>query len=148
MVVNGFGVFSQNPYAKAFLGKFPQTPPNRANRTHMAAHKWVKTEVPSGEAGKGEEKVSERSKEGWLLTELAALPPGAMVDEQRLARLLGVTDRTVRRMVRRGELPPPVRLGGRAVWLAGRVLAHVERRAEEAARRAEKEARRIAALSP
>ena len=82
------------------------------------------------------------------LDTLARLPEQAILDEARLAGALGVTCRTVRRMVTRHELPPPVRLAGRACWLAGRVLAHIDASCERAARDATREADRIARYSP
>ena len=66
----------------------------------------------------------------------------AILDEKRLAKLLHVTHRTVRRMVQRFELPPPTRLAGRSVWIAGRVLAHIEAAAERAERDARRHAQR------
>ena len=74
---------------------------------------------------------------------LAELPPKALLDETALAAALGVTKRTVRRMVTRFELPPPVALAGRSTWIAERVLAHLDARAERAARKADQEARRV-----
>ena len=85
---------------------------------------------------------------GMLVDVLARLPDKSILDETRLAGILAVSGRTVRRMVKRGELPPAVPLGGRSVWLAGRVLGYLERQAERAEREAEREARRIAAYSP
>ena len=60
-----------------------------------------------------------------------------------LAAVLGVTTRTIRRMVGRCEIPPGTRLGGHTVWFAGRVLAYIDRRLEKAEVAA---ARRDAAL--
>jgi predicted DNA-binding transcriptional regulator AlpA len=75
---------------------------------------------------------------------LAALPDKAVLDVGALAAVLHVAPRTVRRMVYRCELPPPVPLGGRRVWLAGRVLAHLAESAERAEREAERQAARRA----
>lgn len=77
---------------------------------------------------------------GILITELAILPEKTILDEARLGSILGVTTRTVRRMVARHELPPPIPFAGRSTWLAGRVLAHIEAKAEQAARTAERRA--------
>lgn len=81
-----------------------------------------------------------------IIKGLAELPGKTLLDERAMAALLKVNPRTVRRMVARFELPPPVRLAGRATWVVERVLAHIEARAEVAARRAEQEERRIAAI--
>jgi predicted DNA-binding transcriptional regulator AlpA len=85
---------------------------------------------------------------GLVIDELATLPERAMLDEARLAALLCVTPRTIRRMVSRFELPPPVPLAGRSVWFAGRILDHIEKAAEKAEREAQRQARRFAELSP
>ena len=111
-------------------------------------------EVPAGGTGRREGVDSQDSaqdgqaKGGLLLVSLASLPAEAILDERRLASILCVTPRTVRRMVSRFELPPAIRLAGRSVWLAGRVLAHIQSAAERAEREAEERARRIRALSP
>ena len=80
------------------------------------------------------------------ITGLAALPGKTLIDERSLALILSVTMRTIRRMVARHELPPPVPLAGRSTWLVERIIAHVEARAERAARAAEQEERRIQML--
>ncbi len=80
---------------------------------------------------------------GRTLTGLASLAPEALVDETALARHLAVTKRTVRRMVARYELPPPVRLAGRATWRVGRVLAWIEARADKAEREVERKRARL-----
>ncbi|MCK6474048.1 MAG: hypothetical protein L6R28_20190 [Planctomycetes bacterium] len=81
-----------------------------------------------------------------VISSLVALPPKALVTEAGLAKAFGVTTRTVRRMVARGELPPPIRLTGKSTWIAERILAHLDARAECAAREADREARRIRAI--
>ncbi len=75
-----------------------------------------------------------------LITKLAELPERTVLDEAELADVLGVQKRTVRRMVQRGELPPPVRFGGRSTWQIGGILRHYEARADKAARDAERQA--------
>ena len=77
---------------------------------------------------------------GVVITKLADLPERAMLDETALADALGITKRTVRRMVGRYELPPPIRFGGRATWQAGAILKWFEARAEKAFRAAEQRA--------
>ena len=75
--------------------------------------------------------------------ELARLPAQAMVDEKTLAAALGVTGRTVRRMVARLELPPAIQVAGRSVWFAGRVLAWLEAQAERNEQDAQRQQKRI-----
>ena len=74
---------------------------------------------------------------------LAELPDSAMMDLAALAEALGCCQRTARRMIRRRELPPPIKLGRRSVWTAGRLRAWLDRRAEGAEAEAEKELARI-----
>ena len=80
---------------------------------------------------------------GVVITALAEMLARSIVDEAKLAYMLRVSTRTVRRMVTRTELPRPVKLGGRATWFAGDVLDHIAMRAEALRREAEKDAARI-----
>ena len=95
-----------------------------------------------------EREIPTKTVEKGLIDSLARLPEKAILDESRLAAALQVTSRTIRRMVDRLELPPPVQLGGRSIWMVGRVLAHIESALETAEREAAKEHRRIGRLSP
>lgn len=88
----------------------------------------------------------EHRERGVLITTLAELPERALLDERALAKALGVTKRTVRRMVARFELPPPVAFAGRSTWQVGRVLAWFEARAERASRQAARNASRLERL--
>lgn len=81
---------------------------------------------------------------GVVITKLAELPAQTLLDETALADALCTTKRTIRRMVGRYELPPPIRFGGRATWQAGAILRWFEARAEKAAREAE---RRVEAMA-
>ena len=99
-------------------------------------------DVVATEVAEKVEQVDE-DRPGVLIDGLAVLPERTILDEARLAGLLAVTRRTVRRMVNRFELPPPTRLAGRSMWLAGRVLSHIEAAAERAERKAERVARKI-----
>ena len=78
------------------------------------------------------------NQDGVCLTILAGLPDMAMLDDQALARALGVCQRTVRRMAARYELPPPIRQAGKSLWIAGKVRAWIADRAEQAEREAQK----------
>lgn len=106
----------------------------------------MESSMPGESAPPATPKVSAGSAHPRLITGLADLPAKAMLDEDVLAQVLVVSKRTIRRMVARFELPPPIALAGRSTWIADRVLAHIEARAECAARKAELEARRIEAL--
>jgi hypothetical protein len=83
-----------------------------------------------------------------IIVALSDLGEDALITEGALARLLGRHPVSVKRAVRRGELPPPVRLLGKPTWTVGALLRHIEDRLEEAAREAEKTARRADALRP
>jgi len=56
------------------------------------------------------------------LAGLAALPRSAPLDAPTLAAILGRCEKSVARMWRRGELPPPFKLGARHYWTAGAIL--------------------------
>ena len=77
---------------------------------------------------------------GRILDSLAKLEAKTLLDATALAAALGVTKRTIRRMVAHFELPPPVPFAGRSTWQAGKVLAWFEARAERAEREAERRA--------
>ena len=86
------------------------------------------------------------SRQNGIIAGLADLSPKTLLNEHAMASIFAVSQRTIRRMVVRFELPPPVALAGRSTWVAERVLDHIEARAEKAARKAEQESRRIEAL--
>jgi len=75
-----------------------------------------------------------RGLEGKVITDLASLPSATFLDERALAVALGCSKRTLRRMVVRQEVPPAIRLSGRATWQAGRVVAWLNARCEHAER--------------
>ena len=85
---------------------------------------------------------------GGIVKDLGQLPPGAIREEEAVARIFGRHAVSVKRAVERGELPPPVRMFGKPCWTAGAILTHVEARLEAAKREGEKDAARIARLSP
>jgi len=92
----------------------------------------------------------EASGETWkgVLTELARLPADALLNESAMARIFGVVNRTIRRMVIRHELPPPIRVAGKSMWFAGLVLAHLRAKAELAAKAEEKKLAKLRLLEP
>ena len=79
---------------------------------------------------------------------LGALPGGAIVFEEGLAKMLHKHPVSVKRAVARGELPRPMRLFGKPAWTAGALVRHLEGKLAEAAREAEHERGRLAKLSP
>ena len=76
-----------------------------------------------------------------VITRLAELPHKALLDEYGLADELGVTTRTIRRMVGRYEIPPGFILNGKRVWMAGIVLDFLSARAEREVQVAERRAK-------
>ncbi len=78
---------------------------------------------------------------------LARLPKQALLDEGAMARAFGVNGRTIRRMVNRHELPPPLKRAGRALWFAGRVLDWLEEEASLLAKEADKLRQKIRSYS-
>jgi hypothetical protein len=85
---------------------------------------------------------------GGIVKEIGELPPGAILDEEALARIFGRHTVSVKRAVERGELPPPVRLFGKPCWMARTILAHLEERLEAAKREEARRAEIIARNSP
>ncbi len=82
----------------------------------------------------GSEPVSAEQADGrGILTLLAELPREALLDERALADCLQVSDRTLRRMVDRGQMCPGVSLGRRKMWIAGKVLDHIAQAADREA---------------
>ena len=63
---------------------------------------------------------------------LAKLPEKALLDETVLAAVFNVSPRTLRRWVKRGDLPTPAAFGGKKIWMAGKILAFIEQRISQA----------------
>ena len=79
---------------------------------------------------------------------LAEMPPEAIIDEAGLARIFSRHPVSIKRAVKRHELPPGVRLFGKPTWTARAILEHLNRRLEEAKKGVERTAKRISALTP
>ena len=94
------------------------------------------------------EQAGKLQPKGILIEDLARLPEKSILDEGRLAGILKISPRTLRRMVARAELPPPIALGGRSIWLSDRLLSYLNSNAERAERGAAEQARRISRYSP
>jgi predicted DNA-binding transcriptional regulator AlpA len=67
-----------------------------------------------------------------VLEALAELPAKTILDANALAAAFGVSLRTLKRWIQRGDLPAPAPIGGKKVWMAGRILAFVESRIKAA----------------
>jgi hypothetical protein len=83
---------------------------------------------------------------GGICVALGALPPGAIVTEDGLAGMLSKCRMSIRRAVKRGELPAPTRLMGKRCWTAGAIIRHVEAQLERAKQEAQRLGRRLSQL--
>ena len=70
-----------------------------------------------------------------LVDGLVGLPGDALLTEKRLAEALQVADRTARRMVVRGELPPPILFGCRRMWKVSAIRSWIDDLTAEVLRR-------------
>ncbi len=83
-----------------------------------------------------------------VITALAVLPKKTILNEAAMAKIFDVTDRTIRRMVTRHEIPPPIRVAGRSSWFAGYVLDHLDAQAVKKQKEAERVMSKIRRISP
>src|SRR5882724_1978838 len=111
--------------------------------SEMKAEK-VESLHPEGESAAAVDSIRGNAVPGVIIVGLARLPERALLDEQALASTLGVSKRTVRRMVGRYELPPPVQFAGRSMWQVLRIMSWFEDRADRLAREAQRVARKSA----
>lgn len=79
--------------------------------------------------------------------QLGRLPSDSIISEKALADMLGKHPVSIKRAVRRGELPVPVRMFGEPVWTAQAIREHLSKRLEQARREAERTGRRISSLA-
>lgn len=105
-------------------------------------------EIAPGDAGEAVSGPGSDGMEGGIVAALGDLQPGSLVTLRGLARMLGRSEDSIQRAVRRGELPPPVRVLGKRAWTAGSVVRHIEARLAQAAAEAERAADRIRAHRP
>lgn len=77
---------------------------------------------------------------------LAGFADGDLITKRELCKCLNCSDRTLQRMVERFELPPPMTLGGRKVWIVGKIRAWFAEAAGRMEAEALKEARRLRAF--
>lgn len=68
-----------------------------------------------------------------VITRLGELPPGALLTKEAVARIFNRDPVSIDRAIKRGELPPPVKLLGSARFTARSIIAHHERRMADAA---------------
>ncbi len=97
------------------------------------------------ETDANDQKTTDR---GGIIAALAELPPDTIIDEAGLARIFHRHPVSIKRAIRRGELPPGVRLFGKQTWTARAVLDHLDKRlakAKEETERFEQKIRRLSA---
>ena len=82
-----------------------------------------------------------------IVATLAEMPGDALIDEAGLAGIFHRHPVSIKRAIRRGELPAGVRLFGKQTWTAKAVLDHLNHRLEEAKKDAERLQRRISQLA-
>jgi predicted DNA-binding transcriptional regulator AlpA len=85
--------------------------------------------------------------EKTVVTGLAELPAESIVFKKALAEMLGKSTVTIDRMVRRCELPKPVRFTNQDVWTAGALRGHMNQRLDTAAKERAKMQARISELA-
>lgn len=68
---------------------------------------------------------------------------GDFITKKELGQALGCSERTLQRMVERFEIPPPMSLAGRKVWLVDKLKAWLSDAAERKESEAVREARRL-----
>lgn len=74
---------------------------------------------------------------------LATLPPEQMLTIKALAACLGCSTRTIYRMVKRFELPPPAVIGNKSIWTVRRIRDRIDRLCGAAGKTAAREAARL-----
>ena len=85
--------------------------------------------------------------ETGIISTLAELPPEAIIDEATLARIFHRHPVSIKRSIRRGELPSGVRLFGKPTWTARAILDHINRRLDAAKKERERLERKLSQLS-
>ena len=79
--------------------------------------------------------IDAASARAGIFAAIGALPAGAVVTEDGLAKMWGKCKASIKAAVERGELPRPVRLMGKNSWTAGSIIRFHEQRMEVEARR-------------
>lgn len=85
---------------------------------------------------------------GGIIRELADLPAETVVSEDGLAKILGKCRVSVKRAVKRQELPMPVRMFGESVWTVQALRDHISTRLRRAQEENLRLQRRISAMAP
>jgi len=83
-----------------------------------------------------------------VFTAIGELRDDTVIQEQGLAALFKKCPKSIRRAVKRGELPPPVRVMGKPMWTVGHIRKHIQGRLDHAAHEAAQLAKRLASQAP
>ena len=83
-----------------------------------------------------------------IIRDLAELPLATIISEEALAKVFSRHKVSIKRAVERNELPPSIRLFGEPVWTVGVIIAHLEKRLNEAAEECDKTQKRLGSFSP
>lgn len=96
-------------------------------------------ETPAPATHRPEKAVSNPQRPSTLIS-LGAYNDADMLTKKEMCSVLRCSPRTLQRMMERFEVPPPIWLGGRKVWIVGNVRTWID----DIAKRHEKEAARVA----
>jgi len=77
------------------------------------------------------------------ITNFGLLPKESFIDIRALCEILNLTDRTIRRMISRYQIPSGIMIGGRQMWHVGKLLGHLEERCDEKINEARKNRKRL-----
>ena len=86
--------------------------------------------------------VNETGKSIYI-TKFGLLPKESFIDKRALSEILNITDRTIRRMVSRYEIPNGILTGGRQMWHVGKLLEYLEERCDEKIKESQKNRKRL-----
>ena len=64
----------------------------------------------------------------WIVTGLSELPVRSLVDMGTLTAMFRCSKVTINAMIRKRDLPKPIRIGGHRVWMVGRIINHINTR--------------------
>ena len=88
------------------------------------------------------------AKDRFVTEELAKLPKDAIVNDNKLAELLGKSTKTIKRLEERGHLPVSFKLGGDKCYIVGDIIDHFYKLREEAQERKKVEIERLEGYMP
>lgn len=83
-----------------------------------------------------------------IVSDLGRLGASSIITEDGVAEMFNRHPASVKRAVKRGELPRPCRLFGKNTWTVGALIRHIEDRLALEAKEAERMAMKIRRLSP